>query len=95
MFKDECMERATKWNLERADDPVKALIKIKEKFIKKALAPELNCDIWGNLTVSKNLRLSQEGYQELKTLCEEEGIELVTHWHNPFKKRYVFKMQFQ
>lgn len=92
MFKDEAKEKAIKWNLRRCISPKRFLRIVKKDLLYKAKHSEYH-DKKGYVGVSIIQRLSQEGFTELKDMCQKEGIIFSSEWESPFPTLYCFKLK--
>lgn len=93
MFKDEAIQKSFDWNLRRCENPKKLLRFVKRDFLYKTKNymgdsdEEMFC-------ANVRARLSQEGFNKLKDMCQKEGIILSNEqWEGPFPTIYCFELK--
>ena len=92
MFKDEATKKAFNWNLKRCKSAKRMLRQVKKDLLYKAKRFEYH-DEDGTVECWTHERLSREGFDELKKLCQEEGIVFSSEWESPFPALYCFSMK--
>lgn len=92
MFKDEAISKAVNWNLRRCISPKRLLKIVKKVLLYKAKRSKYH-DYKGFVYFWTYQRLSQEGFTELKDMCQKEGIIFSSNWESPFPENYCFKLK--
>ena len=92
MFKDEAIKEAIRCNLRRCKSAESILRFVKRELRYKAKHSDYHDDK-GFVQLGIRERISQEGFTELKKMCEQEGIVFSSNWESPFPAVYSFKMK--
>lgn len=92
MFRDEAIKEAVNWNLRRCKSAKSILRVVKKDLLYKAKRSDYHDDK-GFVELGIRKRISQEGFTELKKMCEQEGIVFSSNWESPFPAVYSFKMK--
>lgn len=92
MFKKEAWQKAIKWNTRRSAKAKRVLAEVKSDLQYKLNVlvdpkDEIEVECW------TYKRLSEEEYNNLRKMCEDEGIEFPTEWKDPFERLYIFKIR--
>ena len=92
MFKDEATKQWRIWNLKRCKKPKKVLKDVKKDLMYKAKR-SLYHDENGKVQCWSHYQITQEDFQELKILCEQDGIKCTSEWKSINPELYCFEMQ--
>lgn len=93
MFKDKAVQKSINWNLRRCINPKRFLKKVKKQLLYQVKHYGSYPDEDGLIHCCLHQRLSQEGFSELRILCQQEGIILSSEWKSPFIELYCFSIK--